>query len=127
MSDFKGIFWWEWGHRFLGRFIGLSFLIPGFFFLFFFSSLLFFFFSSFLSFLFFSFLSFFSFLFLIFPFPIFLPLPLSPPRNLFPRYWKIKGGKFSQMFSYFCWYLWSRSSWLVHGQIRYIYLSSIDI
>ena len=23
MDEFKGIFWWEWGHRFLGRFIGL--------------------------------------------------------------------------------------------------------
>ncbi|MEM7211375.1 MAG: COX15/CtaA family protein [Pseudomonadota bacterium] len=23
MADFKPIFWWEWGHRFLGRFIGL--------------------------------------------------------------------------------------------------------
>ena len=23
MSEFKGIFWWEWGHRFLGRFVGL--------------------------------------------------------------------------------------------------------
>ncbi len=23
LADFKPIFWWEWGHRFLGRFIGL--------------------------------------------------------------------------------------------------------
>ncbi|MCF6272580.1 MAG: COX15/CtaA family protein [Rhodobacteraceae bacterium] len=23
LEEFKGIFWWEWGHRFLGRFIGL--------------------------------------------------------------------------------------------------------
>ena len=23
MDEFKGIFWWEWGHRFLGRFVGL--------------------------------------------------------------------------------------------------------
>lgn len=23
MSEFKGIFWWEWAHRFLGRFVGL--------------------------------------------------------------------------------------------------------
>jgi len=23
LAEFKGIFWWEWGHRFLGRFIGL--------------------------------------------------------------------------------------------------------
>lgn len=28
LAEFKGIFWWEWGHRFLGRFIGLVFLIP---------------------------------------------------------------------------------------------------
>ena len=28
LSDFKVIFWWEWGHRFLGRLIGLFFLIP---------------------------------------------------------------------------------------------------
>lgn len=28
LEEFKGIFWWEWGHRFLGRFIGLVFLIP---------------------------------------------------------------------------------------------------
>ena len=28
MSEFKVIFWWEWIHRFLGRFIGISFLIP---------------------------------------------------------------------------------------------------
>ncbi len=23
MAEFKGIFWWEWGHRFLGRFVGM--------------------------------------------------------------------------------------------------------
>lgn len=23
LEEFKGIYWWEWGHRFLGRFIGL--------------------------------------------------------------------------------------------------------
>lgn len=23
MAEFKGIFWWEWAHRFLGRFVGL--------------------------------------------------------------------------------------------------------
>ncbi|MCF6303977.1 MAG: COX15/CtaA family protein [Rhodobacteraceae bacterium] len=23
MAEFKGIYWWEWGHRFLGRFVGL--------------------------------------------------------------------------------------------------------
>ncbi len=28
LNDFKFIFWWEWGHRFLGRLIGISFLIP---------------------------------------------------------------------------------------------------
>jgi len=28
LSEFKIIFWWEWAHRFLGRLIGISFLIP---------------------------------------------------------------------------------------------------
>ena len=28
MSEFKIIFWWEWAHRFLGRIIGIFFLIP---------------------------------------------------------------------------------------------------
>ena len=28
MNEFKVIFWWEWIHRFLGRLIGISFLIP---------------------------------------------------------------------------------------------------
>ena len=28
MDEFKIIFWWEWAHRFLGRLIGISFLIP---------------------------------------------------------------------------------------------------
>ena len=28
MNDFKIIFWWEWAHRFLGRIIGLSILLP---------------------------------------------------------------------------------------------------
>ena len=28
MKEFKVIFWWEWAHRFLGRLIGLSFLLP---------------------------------------------------------------------------------------------------
>ncbi len=32
MNEFKVIFWWEWIHRFLGRFIGISFLIPLFYF-----------------------------------------------------------------------------------------------
>ncbi len=28
MQEFKVIFWWEWAHRFLGRLIGIGFLIP---------------------------------------------------------------------------------------------------
>ncbi len=28
LSEFKVIFWWEWAHRFLGRLIGIFFLIP---------------------------------------------------------------------------------------------------
>ena len=28
LQEFKIIFWWEWGHRFLGRIIGISFLVP---------------------------------------------------------------------------------------------------
>ncbi len=28
LSEFKVIFWWEWAHRFLGRLIGISFIIP---------------------------------------------------------------------------------------------------
>ena len=28
LAEFQFIFWWEWGHRFLGRFIGLVFFIP---------------------------------------------------------------------------------------------------
>ena len=28
LSDFKFIFWWEWAHRFLGRFIGVAFALP---------------------------------------------------------------------------------------------------
>ena len=28
MQEFKVIFWWEWAHRFLGRLIGLGYLIP---------------------------------------------------------------------------------------------------
>ena len=28
LDEFKVIFWWEWAHRFLGRIIGLFFLIP---------------------------------------------------------------------------------------------------
>lgn len=33
LGAFKGIFWWEWSHRQLGRVIGLAFLIPFLFFL----------------------------------------------------------------------------------------------
>ena len=28
LNEFKVIFWWEWAHRFLGRLIGLTYLIP---------------------------------------------------------------------------------------------------
>lgn len=28
LEAFKGIFWWEWAHRFLGRFIGVVFFLP---------------------------------------------------------------------------------------------------
>ncbi len=28
LAEFKEIYWWEWGHRFLGRVIGLAFLLP---------------------------------------------------------------------------------------------------
>ncbi|MEE2525006.1 COX15/CtaA family protein [Hyphobacterium sp. HN65] len=28
MSEFQFIYWWEWGHRFLGRMIGLVFAVP---------------------------------------------------------------------------------------------------
>jgi cytochrome c oxidase assembly protein subunit 15 len=28
LGEFKNIFWWEWSHRFLGRFIGFAFLVP---------------------------------------------------------------------------------------------------
>ena len=28
LEEFKFIFWWEWGHRFLGRIIGLAFALP---------------------------------------------------------------------------------------------------
>ncbi|MGB0507215.1 MAG: COX15/CtaA family protein [Pikeienuella sp.] len=28
LADFKPIFWWEWGHRFLGRVMGVVWLIP---------------------------------------------------------------------------------------------------
>ena len=28
LDGFKGIFWWEWSHRFLGRFLGVLFAVP---------------------------------------------------------------------------------------------------
>nr|WP_321457450.1 COX15/CtaA family protein [uncultured Cohaesibacter sp.] len=28
LDEFKAIFWWEWGHRQLGRFIGVAFFLP---------------------------------------------------------------------------------------------------
>jgi heme a synthase len=28
LEGFKGIFWWEWAHRLLGRIVGLAFLLP---------------------------------------------------------------------------------------------------
>ncbi len=28
LDEFKFIYWWEWGHRFLGRIIGLAFFLP---------------------------------------------------------------------------------------------------
>ena len=28
LNEFKVIFWWEWAHRFLGRLIGIAFIIP---------------------------------------------------------------------------------------------------
>jgi cytochrome c oxidase assembly protein subunit 15 len=28
IAEFKTIFWWEWAHRFLGRFIGIAFFVP---------------------------------------------------------------------------------------------------
>jgi cytochrome c oxidase assembly protein subunit 15 len=28
LDAFKTIYWWEWGHRFLGRLIGVAFLVP---------------------------------------------------------------------------------------------------
>src|SRR4051812_38369591 len=33
LSEFKEIFWWEWSHRLLGRFIGVAYLLPFVFFL----------------------------------------------------------------------------------------------
>jgi cytochrome c oxidase assembly protein subunit 15 len=28
LEEFKTIYWWEWGHRFLGRLVGVAFLVP---------------------------------------------------------------------------------------------------
>ena len=28
LDEFKVIYWWEWTHRFLGRFIGIAFIVP---------------------------------------------------------------------------------------------------
>ena len=28
LAEFQFIYWWEWGHRLLGRVIGLAFLVP---------------------------------------------------------------------------------------------------
>jgi cytochrome c oxidase assembly protein subunit 15 len=28
LEEFKFIYWWEWSHRFLGRFIGIAFFVP---------------------------------------------------------------------------------------------------
>src|SRR3954465_645722 len=28
LPDFKGIFWWEYAHRLLGRLIGVAFIVP---------------------------------------------------------------------------------------------------
>jgi heme a synthase len=28
LEEFKTIYWWEWGHRFLGRLIGVAFVLP---------------------------------------------------------------------------------------------------
>ena len=33
LDQFKTIYWWEWGHRFLGRLIGIAFMIPMLFFI----------------------------------------------------------------------------------------------
>lgn len=34
LEEFKTIYWWEWGHRFLGRLVGLAFFVPFVFFFF---------------------------------------------------------------------------------------------
>jgi len=34
LDDFRQIYWWEWGHRFLGKILGVVYALPFFFFLF---------------------------------------------------------------------------------------------
>lgn len=34
LDEFKHIYWWEWGHRFLGKMIGVAFALPALFFFF---------------------------------------------------------------------------------------------
>lgn len=34
IEEFRAIYWWEWGHRFLGKLLGVVFLLPALFFLF---------------------------------------------------------------------------------------------
>ncbi|HRE45957.1 MAG TPA: COX15/CtaA family protein, partial [Terricaulis sp.] len=34
LEQFKSIYWWEWGHRFLGKVLGVVYALPFFFFLF---------------------------------------------------------------------------------------------
>lgn len=34
LDDFRSIYWWEWGHRFLGKMLGVVYALPFFFFLF---------------------------------------------------------------------------------------------
>lgn len=34
LAEFRQIYWWEWGHRFLGQIVGLAFALPALFFLF---------------------------------------------------------------------------------------------
>src|SRR5688572_16726946 len=34
LDEFRRIYWWEWGHRFLGQLIGAAFLLPALFFFF---------------------------------------------------------------------------------------------
>src|SRR5690606_30027941 len=34
LAEFQYIYWWEWGHRFLGKVIGVAFALPALFFLF---------------------------------------------------------------------------------------------